>query len=78
MHKTYAQDFIKRIISEIEKLTFFPELGRIVPELNNPHIREIIYHNYRIVYKLKNDTAFISIVCHGSFDLNEQLKAMDK
>ena len=27
-----------------------PEIGRIVPELNNKNIREIIYRNFRIIY----------------------------
>ncbi len=38
------------IISSVETLEAFPEIGRIVPEYDNPQTREITYRNYRNVY----------------------------
>ena len=29
----------------------FPESGRVVPERSDPSLREIIWRNYRIVYR---------------------------
>ena len=43
--KFYADRFINRIIQRVEQLVFFPESGRIVPEKNNPEIRELIEGN---------------------------------
>ncbi len=61
----YASNFIKKILYSIEKLTNFPQVGRIVPEYNDPTIRELIYQNYRIVYKIKSRVIYIALVVHG-------------
>jgi plasmid stabilization system protein ParE len=43
---------IKEIFTRIERLTDFPESGRIVPEFEIANLREIIYPPFRIVYRL--------------------------
>jgi plasmid stabilization system protein ParE len=42
--------FQLEIFARIQQLETHPELGRIVPELNTPSVREIIYPPFRIVY----------------------------
>lgn len=37
----------------------FPERGRIVPEVGQPLIREIIHKNYRIVYTVRQGKVYI-------------------
>ena len=32
-----------------------PERGRIVPEMNDPAVREIIHGSYRIIYELRRE-----------------------
>ncbi|HEX9021612.1 MAG TPA: type II toxin-antitoxin system RelE/ParE family toxin [Nitrospirota bacterium] len=39
------------IVSRIERLAAHPLSGRIVPEFNVEHLREIIYPPFRIVYR---------------------------
>ncbi len=68
----YAKDFIQRIINKIETITLFPKMGRKVPEQNDEDIREILYHNYRLIYKIDIEKIYIVIVSHGSFDLEER------
>jgi plasmid stabilization system protein ParE len=70
----YAGIVAEKILLAIEKLMDFPEIGRVVPEYNNPRIREIIYKNYRIVYKLVEDVIFVVLVVHGSRDLEALLQ----
>lgn len=65
----YAANFAKRILFSIERLNDFPYSGRIVPEYNIPEIREIIYQNYRIVYKIGKQAIYIVLVIHGSHEL---------
>lgn len=65
----YAINFVEKVLQYVERLTDFPELGRIVPEFNQENIRELIFHNYRIVYKLENDNIFIVSVSHGSMNI---------
>jgi toxin ParE1/3/4 len=43
------------LISEMEKLQAFPEMGRTVPEYRNQNIREIIFRPYRIVYRINDE-----------------------
>ncbi len=62
----YASLFVLDVIQAVERLNEFREMGRIVPETNNPSIREIILGNYRIVYRLKFDTPEILTIYHGS------------
>jgi toxin ParE1/3/4 len=51
----YASSFVQRIILATEKLTNFPRLGRVVPEADEETIRELIYQNYRIIYRIKGE-----------------------
>jgi len=47
-----AMSFGYELISEMDRLQEFPELGRIVPEFRNGFIREILFRLYRIVYRV--------------------------
>jgi len=46
-----GERLIGEVLSQIERLADFPESGRIVPEFNVPHLREIISPPFRIVYR---------------------------
>ncbi|MEQ9305702.1 MAG: type II toxin-antitoxin system RelE/ParE family toxin [Marinoscillum sp.] len=35
----------------LRKAKHFPEMGRQVPEFQSPFIRELLYQNFRIIYK---------------------------
>ncbi len=69
--KTYATRFIKSLIKATAKLEMAPRCGRIVPELENYKFREVIYQNYRIVYRIIEDAEDIEIlaVVHGAREI---------
>lgn len=46
----YADFVIDTIIESAEQLQKFPRIGRVVPEMNNPNIRELIVLKYRVIY----------------------------
>ena len=46
-----AESFGYELMSRTEILHEHPQAGRVVPEYQNPRIREIIYRPYRIVYR---------------------------
>jgi toxin ParE1/3/4 len=48
-----AERFGNRLIDRAVTLATLPERGRIVPELGQPDIREIIFKSYRIVYRIR-------------------------
>ena len=66
----YASLFAINVITAVDRLADFPEPGRIVPERNNPQIREIILGNYRIVYRLRYDAAELLTVHHAARPLD--------
>lgn len=65
----HAITFVDRVVESAETLLRSPRIGRIVPEFNRPDLRELIFRDYRIVYLLQDDEAFILRVVHGSRDL---------
>ncbi len=60
-----AENWVNTVFSKVESLESSPELGRLVPEINNDQFREIIYGNYRIVYRLEKKQISILTVRHG-------------
>ncbi|HLG30158.1 MAG TPA: type II toxin-antitoxin system RelE/ParE family toxin [Candidatus Brocadiales bacterium] len=62
----YANVFKDRIFEMVEHLESFPEIGRQVPESDDPKVRELIYKGYRIIYQIKEDYLEIITVIHGS------------
>ncbi len=66
----YAALFSQRIIALIKTIPQFPTSGRIVPEYKNERLREKIYENYRIVYRIKEERIEIVAICHGARLLN--------
>ncbi|HUJ09964.1 MAG TPA: type II toxin-antitoxin system RelE/ParE family toxin [Verrucomicrobiae bacterium] len=62
----YASLFAIDVFAAVERLEKFPESGRVVPEKNDPNVREIILGNYRIVYRLRKDMMELLTIHHGA------------
>jgi len=60
-----AEKWINTMFSKVEQLESSPEIGRIVPEINNNQFRELIYGNYRIIYRVEKKQISILTVRHG-------------
>jgi len=67
--EVYATIFAKKIDGIIKSIPQFPKAGRIVPEYGDKDVREKIYENYRIVYRIKRDFIEIVAICHGAKQL---------
>ncbi|TLD40896.1 MAG: Death on curing protein, Doc toxin [Candidatus Jettenia ecosi] len=65
----YASLFAKRVNAIVKAIPQFPKAGR-VPEYGNENLREKLYENYRIIYRLKDNFVEIVAICHGSKPLN--------
>lgn len=59
-----AARWSERLLKKITAIKDFPRAGRVVPEIEAVSIREIIYGNYRIIYKIKDETAYILTIRH--------------
>jgi len=55
----YAALVVERIIQGVERLTSFPESGRVVPEGNDPQLREVIVRPYRVVYRIRGPQVLV-------------------
>ena len=53
-----------------------PRCGRIVPELEDYGFREVVYQNYRIVYRLieGSDNVEILAVVHSAREINKVVR----
>ena len=62
----YASLVSHRIVSAVERLARFPESGRVVPEVQDPDLREVIHGPYRIVYRFVQSEVHIITVHHSA------------
>lgn len=62
----YGRLVAERLFDATQRLEVFPLSGRIVPELGRDDVREIILGEYRIVYRLKGETALLVTVFRSS------------
>ena len=68
----YAGLLVQRLVAAVERLAAFPSSGRIVPEFDNPTMREVLWRNYRLVYRLAGSSVEIVSVFHGALPLSEK------
>jgi len=54
-----------KIFEKVALLSSSPEIGRVVPEIERKEIREIIFGNYRIIYRLESVSISILTIRHG-------------
>ncbi len=62
----YASLFAMDVIAAAERLARFPNSGRVVPEANDPTLREVILGNYRLVYRVRQQLVEVLTVYHGA------------
>ncbi len=60
-----AKMWVETIFNKIDILESSPKAGGIAPEIESEEIRELIYGNYRIIYRIKKSSVSILTVRHG-------------
>ena len=71
-----AKNIFLEIKEECQKLYYFPERKRIVPELQQIGItkyRELIYKRWRIIFKIQEDKVFVLLVVDSSRNMEDML-----
>jgi addiction module RelE/StbE family toxin len=64
-----ALKMIQAIRKKVERLSDFPESGRVVPEFGSPILREVIVPPYRVVYHLAGKELHIIRVWHSKQEI---------
>lgn len=62
----YAKLQVLRFIIAVDVLLENPKIGRVVPEIGNENIRELIQGNYRIIYKINSTSRIDILTVHHS------------
>ena len=60
-----AKLFVLDVFGVVDRLKTFPNSGRVVPEVKRQNLREIIFKNYRVVYRVERKRVSILTVRHG-------------
>lgn len=58
----FAEVLEEKVIEKVRPLERFPRMGRMVPEIEDEAIREVLYRNYRIVYVVDRDNEEVEIL----------------
>lgn len=65
----YAATMVERLTSATERLQRFPQSGRVVPEVGDPELREVLVGSYRVIYRVRGEGIGIVTVLHGARQL---------
>ena len=75
--KYYARKVIQEIVAKTETLIELPEIGRIVSEISDQNVRELIVYSYRLIYDMSGAGVEILAIIHGRRDFNSIWDARD-
>ena len=62
----YAALVAERIVAAVGRLESFAESGRVVPEVGDESLREIVDGAYRIVYRIQDESVQVVTVHHAA------------
>lgn len=63
-----AVQCLRKALEVGASLATFAERGRVVPESNDPTIREVFVFRYRLMYQVHNDRVLTLAFVHGARD----------
>ena len=66
-----AAKWIDGLFDAVAKLRAFPHKGRMVSEVGRAEIREVLYGQYRVIYRLEEKRLFILTVRHQGRQFSE-------
>ena len=62
----YAATVARELVSATRSLATFSERGRVVPEYEDPTVRELIVRRYRLIYRVRSDRVEVLRIIHGA------------
>lgn len=70
----YSQVQSERFFQRVSVLRDHPRSGRVVPETDEEHIRELIEGNYRIIYRIVSEQRIDVLTVHHSSRLLKNIQ----
>lgn len=65
----YAAAFVRGVRDRARSLEEMGKRGRVVPELDEPTVRELVVGTYRLIYEVGDAEVFVLALIHGARDL---------
>ncbi len=65
-----ADRFAESLLNAVAQLEQFPEHGRVVPEHQNPRLREVFVGSWRLIYRLSADGLSLEVLVPKTFRLD--------
>lgn len=62
----YAASFIQEVSEAAASLAEFADRGQVVPEVDDPAIRELLVKTYRLIYEVSPDRVSVLALIHGA------------
>jgi len=66
-----AHAFLEAALDAAESLDTLSERGRVVPELDDPNVRELFVKRYRLLYEIQKNEIHILGFVHGARKLQK-------
>lgn len=61
----YAEGVVMRIDQRLQAARRYSEIGKLVPEKDDPTIRELVTPPYRVFYRPRRDCIEVLAIVHG-------------
>lgn len=68
-----AKQFIQRIRDRVRKIGIMPPAAPMVSESALPDLREIYVSEYRVIYRIRDDSVHILMIIHGARLMTDQM-----
>jgi plasmid stabilization system protein ParE len=63
-----ALAFLEEVLNAADSLATLSKRGRIVPEYQNPLVRELFIKHYRLLYEIQDRAVYVLGFIHGARD----------
>ena len=70
--KHYARKVAQEIREKTDKLDELPNIGKMVPEVGKPEVRELQIYSYRIMCEVINEQPYVLAVIHKRRDFSPE------
>jgi len=65
----YGAAFVREARDAARTLAYLSERGPVVPEFNDPSVRELFVRSYRLIYQVLEQVVYIIGFIHGARDM---------
>lgn len=66
--KQYARKVVREMVEKTDILDEVPNVGKVVPEIQDDNVRELHLYSYRILYEIKDPNVEVLAVIHKRRD----------